>query len=100
MVQVRIVLWRSSSPPTLLEQVHLEQVAQDLFKMGFEYLETRGLHSISGWPVPGFFEVTLKVKKFFLIFRWSFCVLVCALYYFSFYWAPMKSVWLYPLSKE
>ena len=45
-------LWRSSSPNSLLEQDHLEQVAQDGIQAGFEYLQRRRLHNLSGQPVP------------------------------------------------
>jgi len=52
MVGVARDLWRSSSPTTLLKQFHLEQVAQDLVQVGFEYLQRRRLHNPSGQPVP------------------------------------------------
>ena len=40
---------RGSSRPTLLpNQGHLQQAAQDLVQVGFEYLQRRRLHSPSG----------------------------------------------------
>jgi len=43
----------SSSPTPLLKQGHLEQAAQDLVQVGFEYLQKRRIHNPSGQPVPG-----------------------------------------------
>ena len=42
----------SSSPTPLLKQGHLEQAAQDLVQAGFEYLQRRRIHKLSGQPVP------------------------------------------------
>ena len=42
----------SSSPIPLLKQGHLQQDAQDLVQMGFEYLQRRRLHNLPGQPVP------------------------------------------------
>jgi len=39
MVRVGRDLWGSSSPFPLPEQVHLDQLAQDLVHVGFEYLQ-------------------------------------------------------------
>ena len=36
----------------MLKQIHLEQVAQYCIQMGFECLQRRRLHSLSGQPVP------------------------------------------------
>ena len=52
MVGVGRDLWRSSTPAPLLNQDHLEQVAQDHVQAGFEYLQRRRLHNLSGQPVP------------------------------------------------
>uniref|UniRef100_A0A8B9P213 CUB and sushi domain-containing protein 3 n=1 Tax=Apteryx owenii TaxID=8824 RepID=A0A8B9P213_APTOW len=52
MVEVGRDLWRSSSPTPLLKQGHLEHVAQDCIQAGFEYLQRRRLHHLSGQPVP------------------------------------------------
>ena len=52
MVRVRRELWRSSSPAPLPELVYLEQAAKDIVQAGFEYLQRRRLHSLSGKPVP------------------------------------------------
>jgi len=41
-------LWRSSSPTPLPKHVHPEQAAQDLIQAGFEYLQRRRLHNLSG----------------------------------------------------
>ena len=39
--------------PTLLpKQGRLQQAAQDLAQAGLEYLQRRGIHSLSGQPVP------------------------------------------------
>jgi len=43
----------SSSPNPLPKQGHPEQAAQDLVQVGFEYLQRRRLHNLSGQPVPG-----------------------------------------------
>ncbi|NXE82007.1 INT4 protein, partial [Cochlearius cochlearius] len=49
-----------------------KQVAQDIVQVGFEYLQGRRLHNPLGSLFQG--SVTLKVKKFFLIFNWNlFC---------------------------
>jgi len=52
----------------LPKQDHLQQVAQDLVQVSFEYLQGRRIHNLSGQPVPA----TLRVKKFFLMFRQNF----------------------------
>jgi len=52
MIGVGRDLWRSSSPPLLLNQGHLEQAVQDLVQVGFEYLQRRRLHNPSGQPIP------------------------------------------------
>uniref|UniRef100_A0A8C3JEV6 Uncharacterized protein n=1 Tax=Calidris pygmaea TaxID=425635 RepID=A0A8C3JEV6_9CHAR len=44
-------LWSSSSPTPLPNQVHLEQVAQEHVQAGFECLQRRRLHHLSGQPV-------------------------------------------------
>jgi len=41
MVRVGRDLWGSPSPNPLPKQGHLEQAAQDLFQVGFEYLQRR-----------------------------------------------------------
>jgi len=77
MVGVGKDLWGSSSPPTLPKQGHLEQAAQDLIQVGFEYLQRMRLHN----PSEKFqCSITLKVKKFFLMFRGSsLCFRLCQL---------------------
>jgi len=59
----------SSSPTLLPKQGHLQQAAQDLAQAGFQYLQRRRLHTSLG----SLFQcsVTLRVKKFFLMFRWN-----------------------------
>jgi len=52
MVGVGRDLCGSSSPTPLPKQGHVEQVAQDLVQVGFEYLQRRRLHNPSGQPVP------------------------------------------------
>ena len=52
MVGVGRDLCGSSSPNPLPKQGHLEQAAQDLFQVDFEYLQVRRIHSLSGQPVP------------------------------------------------
>jgi len=42
----------SSSATYLLKQGHLQQAAQDLVQAGFEYLQRRRLHNVSGQPAP------------------------------------------------
>ena len=53
-------LWGSSGPTG-----HLEQAAPDLVQAGFEYLQRRKLHNLSGQPVQ--YSITLRVKKFLLV---------------------------------
>jgi len=60
-------LWGSSSPTTLPKQGHPELAVQDHVQASFEYLQRRRLHN-------------LRVKKFFLMFRWnSLCFSLCPL---------------------
>ena len=41
------------TPLPMPMQGHLEQFAQDLIQAGFEYLQRKRIHSLSGQPVPG-----------------------------------------------
>jgi len=52
MLGVGMDLWGSSRPTPLPKKGHLEQVAQDLVQAGFEYLQRRRIHNLSGQPVP------------------------------------------------
>ena len=52
MVGIGRDLCGSSSPTPLPKQGHLEQFAQELVQAGFEYLERRRIHNLSGQPVP------------------------------------------------
>ena len=52
MVWVERDLRGSSSPTHLSKQGCLEQVAQELVKVGFEYFQRRRLQNLSGKPVP------------------------------------------------
>ena len=52
MFRVERDLCGSSSPTPLPKQDHLQQAAQDRVQVGFEYLQRRRLHSLSGQPVP------------------------------------------------
>jgi len=52
MVGVGRGLWRSSSPIPLLKHGHLEQAAEDLVQVGFEYLRRRRPLNPFGQPVP------------------------------------------------
>ena len=52
MVEVGSDLWRSSGPTPLLEQGHVEQVAQACVHMAFKYLQEWRLHNLPGQPVP------------------------------------------------
>lgn len=45
-------LWKPSSPAPLLRRVHLKQVAQNHVQAGFETLQRRRLHNLSGQRVP------------------------------------------------
>jgi len=78
MVGVGRDIWGSSSPTPLPKQGYLQQAAQDLIQAGFEYLQRRRLHNLPGQPVQC--SVTLRGKKFFLMFSWNFlCVNLCPL---------------------
>jgi len=64
--------WGSPSPTPLPKQGH-----PDLVGVGFEYLQRRRIHHPSGQPAPA---LTLRAKKFFLVFSWSFlCFSFCPL---------------------
>ena len=39
--------------PPRPKQGHLQQAAEDLVQVGFEYLQRRRLHSVPGHPMPG-----------------------------------------------
>jgi len=52
MVGVGRDLWGSPSPTLLPKQGLLEQVAQELVQVGFEYLQRRRIHNLSGQPAP------------------------------------------------
>jgi len=52
MVGVGRDLRGSSSPTPLPKQGHLQQAAQDLVQVGFEYLQRRRLCKPSGQPLP------------------------------------------------
>ena len=68
----------SSSPTLLPKQGHPQQAAQDLVQVGLEYLQRRRLHNLPGQPVP--VSVTLRGKKFLLMFRRNFlCLSLCPL---------------------
>jgi len=54
MARVERDLWGSPSPTPLPKQGHLEQVAKRLVQAGFEYLQRRRIHNLSGQPVPVF----------------------------------------------
>jgi len=71
-------LWRSSGPTSLTKQGHLEQAAQDVIQAGFENLR----EGDSAAPLSNLFQcsVTLRGKKFFLMFRRNFlCFSLCPL---------------------
>ena len=50
-VEVKRDLWRSSGPPPLLKQGHLQQAAQDHVQMAFGYLQGHRLHYLVGRPL-------------------------------------------------
>ena len=52
MVGVGRDLCGSSSPTPPPKQGHLQQAAQDLVRVGLEYLQRRRLHNLPGQPVP------------------------------------------------
>ena len=52
MVGVERDLWGSSSPIPLPKQGDLQQAAQDVVQVGFEYLQRRRLHNLPGQSVP------------------------------------------------
>jgi len=69
-------IWGSSSPTPLPKQGQLQQAAQDCIQAGFEDLQRRRIHSLLG----SLFQcsVTLRGKKFLLIFSWNFlCFCLC-----------------------
>jgi len=52
MVGVGRDLWGSSSPTPVPKQGHLQQAAQDLVQVGFEYVQRRRLHNLPGQAGP------------------------------------------------
>lgn len=79
-----------------LKQVHLEQTAQVCVQVGFEYLQRKILHNILGSLFP--WSVTLKLKKFFSIFRCrNFLHLIFTSCPASCHWTPLKRDWSHPL---
>jgi len=70
-------LW-VTQPNPLPKQGHLRQAAQDRVQAGLEYLQRRNSTASLGSLGQG--SVTLRGKKFFLIFSWSFlCFSLCPL---------------------
>jgi len=69
----------SASPNLLPKQGHLQQAAQDLVQAGLEFISREGESTTSlGSLFQG--SVTLRGKKFFLMFRQSFlCFSLCPL---------------------
>jgi len=71
-------LWGSSSPNPLTKQGRLQQAAQDLVQAGLEYLQEGDSTTSLGSLFQG--SITLRGKKFFLIFRQNFlCFSLCPL---------------------
>jgi len=94
MVGVGRNLWGSSTPNPLTKQDHLEQAAQDLVQVGFEYLQRRRLHNLPGQPIPVLRhpqseEVLPHVQMDFPMLQ--FVPIVLCL------WALLKRVWPHPL---
>ena len=90
MIGVGRELWGPSSPTLPPKQSHLEQVAQEHIQAAFERLQRRRLHNPSGQLFQC--SVTLKVKNYFLMFRWKlFCFSLCPLT-LPCCWAPLKRV--------
>jgi len=71
MLGVEMDLCGSSGPILLPKQGHLEQIAQDFDPLGFQDIQRRRLHNLSGQPVPVF------LRRNFLCF--SLCPLPLAL---------------------
>jgi len=67
-------LWGSYSPTPLPKQGHLQQAAQDLVQAGLKGDSTTSLGNLVQW------SITLRGKKFFLMFRRNFlCFRLCPL---------------------
>lgn len=67
-------LLRSSSPTSLPKQVHLKQVGEERIQTGFEDLQRRRLHNLSGKVVPGLCppqskEIFPHIEMDFLVFQ-------------------------------
>ena len=94
-------LCRSSSPPPLPKQGHLEWAAQDLVQVDLEYLQRRRMHNLSGQPVPVLCRPQSKegkkVSKTSSCPAGTSCASVCAHCPLSCRWAPLKRAWPHPL---
>lgn len=93
MVKVRGKLWRSSSPATLLKQVHPEKFAQFYSQVSFEYLQRKRLPNTS---VGSLFQCP-QSEEVFLQIQWnSVCVILCLLILILLLGTTLKS--LFPSS--
>ena len=92
MVEVARGLCGSSSPTPLPKQGHLEQIAQDLIQVHFEYLQRRRLHNLSGQPVLMLRHPQSEDSRS----DGTSYASVCAHYPLSCHWAPLKRVWPHP----
>ena len=66
----------SSSPIPLPKQGHLEQVTQDLVRAGFEYLQRRRLHNLSGQPAPVLLHPQSEEVRFYIEGKSTFLLLL------------------------
>lgn len=93
MFEVGKHLWRSSNSTSLLNRVTYSIlpriVSRWLFNISREADSATSIGNLCQ------FSVSIRVKKFFLMFRWNF--LCCSLYLLPYHWTPLRTVCHCPL---
>lgn len=81
MVQVGVLLWKTSFPTSVVRQSHPEQVVQDVVQVNVEDLQEERLHNLSSQPVQVLGHLhSSKNNNNLLMFRQSLlCFILCPL---------------------